>query len=113
MCFSIWGSDFALSFLGLNHYVEILQSYLFFYFVYAACLILLLNWTSDLKRFFFYSELAWLALFGVILAVSSQSHSTHLFSHAFLILIFTACEAVTLACLLLVAFEGRKHGTKV
>lgn len=43
MCFSIWGSDFALSFLGLNHYVEILQSYLFFYFVYAACLILLLN----------------------------------------------------------------------
>lgn len=43
MWFAVWGYDLSLAFLGLNHNVEILQSYLFFYFVYAVCLTLLLN----------------------------------------------------------------------
>lgn len=113
MIFLIFGYDWFMTMVGINHMVEILQSYVFFYFIFGSCFIFMLNWTSDLKRFFFFSELTWLTLFALLLSLSLITNSNALYANAFFILVFTACEAVTLACLLLLNFEARKKRSKL
>lgn len=58
MLFSVLAFDWLLTAAGLNHLVEILQSYVFFYLLLASSFIFLLGLSGDLKRFFFFSELA-------------------------------------------------------
>ena len=43
MLFCVLGLDLLWVLMGLNHNVEILQSYVFFYFILSSCLLLLLN----------------------------------------------------------------------
>lgn len=43
MVFELYVNNYFFSWVGFNHYVEILQSYVFFSLIYTSCLVLLLN----------------------------------------------------------------------
>lgn len=113
MFFLTTNCNWFLNFMGFNHVVEILQSYVLFYLILTASFLFLLGWTHDLKRFFFFSELTWLCVFALLLSVSLKTNTNVIYSHAFFILVFTASEAVILACLLLITFETRKKRTRI
>ena len=59
-----------------------------------------------MRRFFVFSELLWLAIFCLCLILGGLSMTSTLYAHALFILVFTACEAVILASILLLSFEG-------
>lgn len=90
--------------------VEIFQSVLFWYCCSIIAPVLAFAMCGDLKKFFFFSELTWLCLFMSSLCANLTIGSAELYSCCFFILVFTACEAVVLAAILLVSTsenEGR------
>lgn len=62
--------------------------------------------SSEFKRFFFFSEAAWLSLFASIVGANLLISNPLLLVTAFFVLVFTACEAVMLAAILLISYES-------
>lgn len=91
--------------LGSVH-VEILHMVLIMYLLGALALYGAIASLSDLRRFFVFSELVWLVLFTILLSVGSISSGQAMFAQAMFILVFTACEAVILASILLLSSES-------
>lgn len=85
-----------------------LQSFLFFWVLAFTFASASLVWSKDLKRFFIYSEIAWIFVFCGSLLISVSTSLAATLSGPFFLLILTACEAVTISCVLLVSFETRK-----
>lgn len=67
------------------------------------------SYANDFKRFFFLSECTWLALFAVLLGANTVLNNPILYVNCFFILVFTACEAVIFAAILLLGSESSSH----
>lgn len=85
--------------------VEMLQSLVFWYILFTGVYFMAFGSTTDLKRFFFFSETVWLCFF-VVLAGSNIIIGNPIISvNCFFVLVFTACEAIVFASILLIASE--------
>lgn len=82
------------------------QTILFWYAVFALVYIGAFSASTEFKRFFFFSEATWLTLFISLVGINLLLSNPVLLASAFFILVFTACEAVLLASILLIAYES-------
>jgi hypothetical protein len=82
------------------------QTILFWYAALSVLYLCAFAGSSEFKRFFFYSEAVWLSLFVSIVGANLLLANPLLLVTAFFVLVFTACEAVTLAAVLLVSYES-------
>lgn len=64
------------------------------------------SYSSDFKRFFFFSEAVWLFVFVSLLGANLLSGNPLLTTSVFFVLVFTGCEAVVMAAILLVSSES-------
>ncbi len=83
------------------------QTIIFSYAIFALLFSCSLSFTYDFKRFFFLSEAVWLSFLLALLGFNIIAGSPVLLVNAFFVLVFTACEAVVLAAILLVSAETR------
>lgn len=81
-------------------------SILFWYFIVLTCIAISFYNATDFKKFFFYSEIIWLSIFILMLGINLILNNSLIFVNTFFILVFTACEAVTLAAILLLSSES-------
>jgi hypothetical protein len=82
------------------------QTILFWYAAFIIIYLCAFSGSSEFKRFFFFSEAVWLALFASIVGANLLMSNPLLLVTAFFVLVFTACEAVTLAAILLISYES-------
>lgn len=82
------------------------QTILFWYAAFVIVYMCAFASSSEFKRFFFFSEATWLALFASIVGANLILSNPLLIVTAFFVLVFTACEAVVLASILLISYES-------
>lgn len=86
--------------------VEMFQATIFSYFIFLMLYLSMFSAVNDFKRFFFLSELIWLMLFLCLLGLNLTISNPLVNINCFFILVFTACEAVVLAAILLISSES-------
>lgn len=82
------------------------QTVIFWYAAFSVVYFCAFASSSEFKRFFFFSEATWLALFVSIVGANLLMSNPVLVVSAFFVLVFTACEAVVLASILLISYES-------
>jgi len=82
------------------------QTIIFWYAAFIVVYLCAFASSSEFKRFFFFSEATWLALFVSIVGLNLLMSNPLLMVTAFFVLVFTACEAVMLAAILLISYES-------
>lgn len=92
--------------LGVYHLVEILQTSLFTYLLLYIAIFGATHSLTDMRRFFIFSELAWFSIFILCIISGVITGADSLYAQALFVLIFTACEAIILSSILLLAFEA-------
>lgn len=105
MWFEYFYFNIIIIFIGLTHIVEMLSTVLYWYIVLSLLYIGAMSSTTDIKRFLFFSESIWIIVFIILLGINILYGNSIINLTAFLILIFTACEAVVLASILLLSAE--------
>jgi hypothetical protein len=93
------------------------QTISFWYAAFATIYLCAFAGSAEFKRFFFFSEATWLSLFASIVGANLLISNPLMLAAAFFVLVFTACEAVMLAAILLISYEsapaesylGEKH----
>lgn len=83
----------------------------FSYVIFILLFLSSLSFTYDFKRFFFLSEAVWLSLLMGLLGLNLVVGNPLVLVNAFFVLVFTACEAVILASILLINSESRNNDT--
>lgn len=81
------------------------QSILFWYFLFIIIYLFAFNSVTDFKRFFAFSETVWLVVFMLLIGLNLFINNSLININVFFILVFTACEAVVMASLLLLISE--------
>lgn len=77
------------------------QNILLIYFILIIFMIWCTNSFLSFKKFFFFSEVIWIILFLFLLLLEIYCHTFSLLTNSFLILVFTAVEAVIFATIIL------------
>lgn len=82
------------------------QTITFWYAAFTIIYLCAFAGSAEFKRFFFLSEATWVSLFASIAGANLLLSNPLLLVTAFFVLVFTACEAVMLASILLISYES-------